>query len=596
MQPNTQGLQGAARNTDGSINMFNGQTIPVFTKDMIGEFEVDNPLYNADIGNDRYNTVYGLRPEYAKKYFNYDPNNGAGGVHNNYMWEKGADGNPRLLIKTGEGAKGAREIIFSVDANGNYVPTEVGDLQKWDTNDGAQNRALATLAAIAAGGALASGYFPPGAEGAAAAGGAPTTGLQGATAGASGGATTGQYSLAQGVGFNGMPYTSSLAVPSTIGESALLPAGMSTAGTAGLAAAGIPVSSGLGMVTPAAVNAAMNAGALVPTSLVNAAGGAPTTGLQGATAGASGGATTGQYSLAQGVGFNGMPYTSSLAVPSTIGESALLPAGMSTAGTAGLAAAGIPVSSGLGMVTPAAVNAAMNAGALVPTSLVNAAGLAGPATVPNQGGSVPSSPSPTGPRTPDIPGGAPGGSQTPGGSRSNLGNLLNILAGLYGADGARDYARDLKEQAARMRVEADPYLRRLQESYDNPNAYFESPEAKAMLGIEANRLTGIDSARGNLSNDIGRTKLLQDYGAARMNDYRTGLRGAISNIYKPEAVAQLYGAASRTENNQWAGLASALGNVTGGQGGVGNVGDWIKDIRGIVDGGKEVYDWIKSWF
>lgn len=494
MQPNTQGLQGAARNTDGSINMFNGQTIPVFTKDMIGEFEVDNPLYNADIGNNRYNTVYGLRPEYAKKYFNYDPNNGAGGVHNNYMWGKGADGNPRLLIKTGEGAKGAREIKFSVDANGNYVPTEVGDLQKWDTNDGAQNRALATLAAIAAGGALASGYFPPGAEGAAAAGGAPTTGLQ------------------------------------------------------------------------------------------------------GATAGASGGATAGQYSLAQGVGFNGMPYTSSLAVPSTIGQSALLPAGMSTAGTAGLAAAGIPVSSGLGMVTPAAVNAAMNAGALVPTRLVNAAGLAGPATVPNQGGSVPSSPSPTGPRTPGMPGGAPGGSQTPGGSRSNLGNLLNILAGLYGADGARDYARDLKEQAARMRAEADPYLRRLQESYDNPNAYFESPEAKAMLGIEANRLTGIDSARGNLSNDIGRTKLLQDYGAARMNDYRTGLRGAISNIYKPEAVAQLYGAASRTENNQWAGLASALGNVTGGQGGVGNVDDWIKDIRGIVDGGKEIYDWIKSWF
>lgn len=511
----TTGLQGATQQQN-PYSVFSGQTIPSFdasdfymegrngsrmtASEALAKYKnimAGPPAWwsnenNGDwYANSSDYTNLTLNPNAVGKYFPQWKDSGLS--QNNWKFGQDLDGNLQLLIKTGEGDKGARTISFKREGD-KWVPNQTGDLQKWDTNDGAQNRALATLAAIAAGGALASGYFPPGAEGAAAAGGAPTTGLQ------------------------------------------------------------------------------------------------------GATAGASGGATTGQYSLAQGVGFNGMPYTSSLAVPSTIGQSALLPAGMSTAGTAGLAAAGIPISSGLGMVTPAAVNAAMNAGALVPTNLANAAGLAGPATVPNQGGSVPSSPSPTGPRTPGMPGGVPGGSQTPGGSRSNLGNLLNILAGLYGADGARDYARDLKEQAARMRVEADPYLRRLQESYDNPNAYFESPEAKAMLGIEANRLTGIDSARGNLSNDIGRTKLLQDYGAARMNDYRTGLRGAISNIYKPEAVAQLYGAASRTENNQWAGLASAMGNVTGGQGGVGSVDDWIKDIRGIVDGGKEVYDWIKSWF
>lgn len=182
-----------------------------------------------------------------------------------------------------------------------------------------------------------------------------------------------------------------------------------------------------------------------------------------------------------------------------------------------------------------------------------------------------------------VSGGGQGGGQRGGG----LGGLAGLIGGLYSADGARDYARDMKEQAAIMRAAADPYLKKLQESYDNPNVYFESPEAQAMLGLEANKLSGIDASRGRMSNDIQRTKLLQDYGAARMNDYRTGLRGAIQSIYKPEAVANLYGAGSRAENQAWNPMFQAVG----GQGG-GDIGSWIDGLGDIIDGGREVWDWL----
>lgn len=176
--------------------------------------------------------------------------------------------------------------------------------------------------------------------------------------------------------------------------------------------------------------------------------------------------------------------------------------------------------------------------------------------------------------------GGGGGQQGRGG-----GGLAGLIGGLYSADGARDYARDMKEQAARMRAEADPYLKKLLESYENPNAFFESPEAQAIMGLEANKLSGIDASRGRMSNDIQRTKLLQDFGAARMNDYRTGLRGAIQNIYKPEAVAALYGAGSRAENQAW----NPLFQAAGGQGGI---GDWIDGIGDVIDGGREIWDWL----
>lgn len=185
-------------------------------------------------------------------------------------------------------------------------------------------------------------------------------------------------------------------------------------------------------------------------------------------------------------------------------------------------------------------------------------------------------------------GGGQGGRGAGGG-----GGLAGLVAALYGSNAQENYADQLNQFISEMRANANPYMTRLQESYTNPEAYMNSPEMQARLGLEANRLTGIDASKGRLSNDIQRTKLLQDYGMAGLNDYRTGLRNTVQNLWNPNQVFQAQAMMGAMDSAKYSDLARLLGQGT--QGGF-NVGDTVGDIRSIIDAGGDLWDYIKGWF
>jgi hypothetical protein len=143
-----------------------------------------------------------------------------------------------------------------------------------------------------------------------------------------------------------------------------------------------------------------------------------------------------------------------------------------------------------------------------------------------------------------------------------------------------------------MRTNANPYLTRLQESYTNPNAYLESPEMQARLGLEANKLTGIDASKGRLSNDIQRTKLLQDYGMAALNDYRSGLRQTVQSLWDPNKVFQAQAMMGAMDAAKYSDLARFAGQ----SGGNWSVDSTIKDIKSVIDAGGDLWDIIKGWW
>lgn len=199
---------------------------------------------------------------------------------------------------------------------------------------------------------------------------------------------------------------------------------------------------------------------------------------------------------------------------------------------------------------------------------------------------------------------AHGGSGAPRGQGGNLGgggfDLGSLLSAYYGSQAAGDYADQVRGIAANMRSDASPYLERLARSYTNPSEYLESPEMQARLGLEANKYAGIDAASGRLSNDIDRTKKLQDYGMAAIGDYRRGLQGSISSVYRPEAIANLYRDAAGRETSRYGGYSRLVGNQGGGPNTGGSGGFGVNDLLGIINQGGDLigdaWDWISDWW
>lgn len=189
--------------------------------------------------------------------------------------------------------------------------------------------------------------------------------------------------------------------------------------------------------------------------------------------------------------------------------------------------------------------------------------------------------------------GGAGGAGGRAGGVGGGGGLAGLIAALYGSNAQENYADQLNQFIQEMRSNANPYMTRLQESYTNPQAYLESPEMQARLGIEANKLTGIDASKGRLSNDIQRTKLLQDYGMSALNDYRTGLRNTVQNLWNPNQVFQAQALMGAADAAKYSDLARLLGQGT--QGGF-SVGNTVNDIKSIIDAGGDLWDFIKDWF
>lgn len=251
--------------------------------------------------------------------------------------------------------------------------------------------------------------------------------------------------------------------------------------------------------------------------------------------------------------------------------------------TAGLAGGGLSMISGAPITMGPGMNTAITSGSMVP-----AAGGTSGGSLLDQLSGLGSRVGNVGSAVGRLLGGGGGGGGVGGG-----GGLASLIAALYGSNAQENYADQLNQFIQEMRSNANPYMTRLQESYTNPQAYLESPEMQARLGIEANKLTGIDASKGRLSNDIQRTKLLQDYGMSALNDYRTGLRNTVQNLWNPNQVFQAQALMGAADAAKYSDLARLLGQGT--QGGF-SVGNTVNDIKSIIDAGGDLWDFIKDWF
>jgi hypothetical protein len=171
----------------------------------------------------------------------------------------------------------------------------------------------------------------------------------------------------------------------------------------------------------------------------------------------------------------------------------------------------------------------------------------------------------------------------------NANGLLGLLSAIYGARQSREYANMLRQIAGQMQEQASPYINKLRESYENPNAYLQSPEMQAILSLEANRLAGIDASQGRLSNDINRTAKLQQLAQSRLADYRRGLQQSIEKMYQPMAVASLFREAAGRQANAWQGIPQFFGAG-------GSVDNVWNDIRNVINTGKDIWDVISGWW
>jgi hypothetical protein len=185
-------------------------------------------------------------------------------------------------------------------------------------------------------------------------------------------------------------------------------------------------------------------------------------------------------------------------------------------------------------------------------------------------------------------GGGRGGNQM-GNVGGNSNGLLGLLSAIYGARQSKEYADTLRQIAGQMQEQASPYINKLRESYENPNAYLQSPEMQSILNLEANRLAGIDAAQGRLSNDINRTAKLQQLAQSRLADYRRGLQQSIERIYQPLAVASLFREAAGRQANAWQGIPQFFGAG-------GSVDNVWNDIKNVINTGKDIWDVISGWW
>lgn len=182
-----------------------------------------------------------------------------------------------------------------------------------------------------------------------------------------------------------------------------------------------------------------------------------------------------------------------------------------------------------------------------------------------------------------------GGGGQPGGVERNATGLAGLLSALYGQKAQGAYANRLSDIASQMQERADPYMQLLRQSYEDPNAYLQSPEMQALMNLEANRLAGIDASQGRLSTDIGRTAKLQQLAQSRLGDYRRGLQQSISTIYQPQAIANLFRESAQAESGRY-------GDLAGWMGGGGSPGDVWGDIKDIIDVGGDIWDVISDWW
>ena len=214
-------------------------------------------------------------------------------------------------------------------------------------------------------------------------------------------------------------------------------------------------------------------------------------------------------------------------------------------------------------------------------------------------------------------GGQAGGGQRTGGAggggnMSWLDQLFNVGGSMYSANKNDNYADELRQAAAKRAADRQPYIDKLQASYDNPNSFLEG-EYKPMHDIEANRLARIGAAKGQNANDTDRTRLLEAHGMKALGDYRGGLQNSLARMPDPQELQLQAMEADRMKNSPLfaGGAYSGVGGSAGSGGGLpmgmiggaaGQIGNWWGDLQNWYNGGvtgdaiesMDMSDWFES--
>ena len=112
-----------------------------------------------------------------------------------------------------------------------------------------------------------------------------------------------------------------------------------------------------------------------------------------------------------------------------------------------------------------------------------------------------------------------------------IGSILKTAAGIYGMNQANQNRRALQQVLNPMQQ----YQQRLSETYTNPQAYLNSPEAKAMQSQLAQQMLRRDAASGRRSQYGARANELNQQMLSQLGNYRKGLAG----LYNPQVQGQL---------------------------------------------------------
>lgn len=161
--------------------------------------------------------------------------------------------------------------------------------------------------------------------------------------------------------------------------------------------------------------------------------------------------------------------------------------------------------------------------------------------------------------------------------------LLDLWGAYEGSRQTKDYSGNMKRLYDEANARRQPVLDRLNESYTNPNSFYDSNQWKGLESVYQNSIDRKAAQAGRLANPTDREVLLQQHAMKGMEDYRQGLRDEAKTLspdnYIP-AITRGYELESRA-NNPWGAMVGRAG-VGGGPAGQGG---GIQDILTSAYGG-----------
>lgn len=189
--------------------------------------------------------------------------------------------------------------------------------------------------------------------------------------------------------------------------------------------------------------------------------------------------------------------------------------------------------------------------------------------------------------------GMTGGPQGQAPRNSAGGGLLDLFNGYYGSQQNKDYSNNMKEFFARADAKQAPFRAQLEQSYTNPDSFYNSNEYKGLASVYQNSIDRKAAQSGRLANPTDREVLLQQHALKEMDNYRKTLTGNISAL-DPSRYADAWTKGSEAEANANNPAWAAVGR--GGSNPVQNVGNIVTGISDTIKSGKNIWDTISGWF